>query len=311
MLESTDPRPEMPRCTRVYQNWLIDSTRWNFLRYRDDDIIITTSYKAGTTWMQGIVANLIFGGEPPIPVGILSPFLEARATPLEIELTQLEGQTHRRFIKTHLPLDGFRFDPRLKLIYIGRDPRDVFMSMWNHHSNYTDQVLAVLANIPGRASDLPRPYADIHDFWSDWISKGSFPWETDGYPYWSHLHHAQSYWDYRHLPNFMFVHFNDLLSGLEPQMRQLAAFLEIEVADDLWPRLVRNCTFDEMKAKGVQYAPSMGIAWKGGAQTFFNKGTNGRWREVLTAEELAQYDRAAGLALTPECRKWLESGDRI
>ncbi|HUO04239.1 MAG TPA: sulfotransferase domain-containing protein [Candidatus Binataceae bacterium] len=300
-----------PQCTRVYQSWVIDSTRWNFVRFRPDDIIITTSAKAGTTWMQGIVANLIFGGEPPVPVGILSPFLEARGMPLEIVLTGLEGQSSRRFIKTHLPLDGFPFDPRLKFIYVGRDARDVFMSLWNHHKNYTDRTLALLAGIPGRVGDLPPQYGDIHDMWRDWMTKASFRWENDGYPYWSHLYHAQSYWDFRGLPNLLLVHFNDLLADLEPQMRRVAAFLGVKVEEATWPRLVRNCTFEEMKTKGANYAPSMGIPWKGGAQTFFNKGTNGRWREVLTAEELAQYESAASRALTPDCRKWLENGGPI
>lgn len=301
----------MPERTHVYRNWVIDSTRWNFVRYRGDDIVITTSYKAGTTWLQGIVANLIFGGEPPTPVGVLSPFLEARSMPLELVLTGLENQTNRRFIKTHLPLDGYPFDPRLKCIYIGRDPRDVFMSLWNHHSNYTEETLHLLAAIPGRVGDLPRPYSSLHDLWRDWIAKGSFPWETDGYPYWSHFHHAQSYWDYRRLPNFLFVHYADLLADLEGEMRRIAAFLGIAVPEAAWPQLVRNCTFEGMKAKGEQYAPSMGVAWKGGAQTFFNKGTNGRWREILTADELAQYGRTASRALSPDCRKWLESGGHI
>jgi aryl sulfotransferase len=49
---------------------------------------------------------------------------------------------------------------------------------------------------------------------------------------------------------------------------------------------------------------------KGGAETFFYKGTNGRWREVLSEEELALYDEAATRVMTPECRYWLENGRR-
>ena len=39
-----------------------------------------------------------------------------------------------------------------------------------------------------------------------------------------------------------------------------------------------------------------------------NKGTNGRWRDVLTEQELAEYDAACEKALTPDCRAWLEHG---
>jgi aryl sulfotransferase len=50
---------------------------------------------------------------------------------------------------------------------------------------------------------------------------------------------------------------------------------------------------------------------KGGSDTFFNKGTNGRWRDVLSAEELKLYDAAALRELTPECRRWLENGGTV
>jgi aryl sulfotransferase len=47
---------------------------------------------------------------------------------------------------------------------------------------------------------------------------------------------------------------------------------------------------------------------KGGAATFINKGTNGRWRGVLTDDEIAQYERAASVAMDPACKAWMEQG---
>ncbi len=75
-------RNDLPVVKHLYQNWAFDALRWNFLKLRGDDIIIATSYKAGTTWMQGIVANLIFKGEPlPGPLGDLSPWLDFVSCP--------------------------------------------------------------------------------------------------------------------------------------------------------------------------------------------------------------------------------------
>ncbi len=302
---SADHR-RMPVVKHLYQNHVLDSTRWDFLRFRDDDIIVTTSYKAGTTWMQAIVANLIFSGRTsPAPVSELSPFLEFRIDPLEIVLTGLERQRNRRFIKTHLPLDGFPFDPRLKYIHVGRDARDVFMSFWNHYRGFTDEVILLMNMIPGRVGGpLPPCPQDVHELWRNWITRGWFEWETEGYP-----HNVQSWWDYRHLDNILFVHYSDLLADLEGQIRRIAQFLEIRVPDGAWPVIVRNCSFEDMKAKAEWFAPRGGQPWKGGAQTFFHKGTNGRWREILSAEELSFYDAAAKRELTPECRKWLENGN--
>ena len=47
----------------------------------------------------------------------------------------VEAQTHRRLLKTHLPVDALRFSPQAKYLYIGRDGRDVVWSMYNHHVN--------------------------------------------------------------------------------------------------------------------------------------------------------------------------------
>jgi aryl sulfotransferase len=42
--------------------------------------------------------------------------------------------------------------------------------------------------------------------------------------------------------------------------------------------------------------------------TFFNKGTNGRWRNILSAEEVAMYEETATKVLTLDCKRWLELG---
>lgn len=299
---------QLPAVKHLYQNHHLDALRWNFLATRDDDIIIATSYKAGTTWMQAIVANLIFSGRPlTAPLDDVSPWLELRTLPLEIILTLLERQKHRRFIKTHLPLDGLPFNPKLKYIYVARDARDVFMSFWNHYRNRTDAALNLLNLVPGRVgAELPRCPDDIHEVWRDWTTRGWFEWETEGYPWWSNLHHVQSWWDFRHLPNILFVHYADLLADLEGGIRRVAHFLELNVPDAAWPAIVRHCTFAEMKAAAEKLKPMLNTTLKGGAQTFFNKGTNGRWREILSAEEIALYDAAARRELTTECRQWLE-----
>jgi hypothetical protein len=52
----------------------------------------------------------------------------------------------------------------------------------------------------------------------------------------------------------------------------------------------------------------MGIIFEGGAERFLYKGTNDRWRDVLTNDDLALYEAAAARTLTPELKLWLERG---
>ena len=301
---------QLPTRNRVYQCHHFDSTRWDYYTPRSDDIIIATSYKAGTTWTQGIVANLLFpDGNFPAPPSTLSPWLDMRYVPLELFLGGLEAQQHRRYIKTHLPLDGMRYEPQLKYVYVSRDGRDVFMSLWNHYRNMTEESRFHMNNIPGRAGEeFPKAPDDIHDFWRTWVSDNLLEQEVGGWPYWSHLSNVQSWWDFRHLPNIEFFHYSDMLADLEGEMRRLAAYLEIDVPENAWPRIVEAVSFDGMKANADQYVPEGGAFWKGGAKTFINKGVNGRWRDVLSEVEVEQYEETCSRALTPDCKQWLEHG---
>jgi len=147
--------PGPPARTREYRNHHLDSTRWDRFVVRDDDIVVTTAYKAGTTWTQRILAALVFGPGPlPKTLGEISPWIDSRFMgPIEPVLASVEAQEHRRFLKSHLAVDGLRFFPEAKYIVVGRDTRDVFMSFFNHYSGASaDETDAYL--FPLRAKNL-------------------------------------------------------------------------------------------------------------------------------------------------------------
>ena len=123
-----------PQKTREFHNHHFDSSVWNEFNFRDDDIVIATYAKSGTTWLQQIISQLIFNGAEDMAVAEMSPWLDLRIPPKEIKLPEVEKQEHRRFLKTHLPVDALVFSPKAKYIYIGRDGRDVAWSAYNHHA---------------------------------------------------------------------------------------------------------------------------------------------------------------------------------
>ena len=71
--------------------------------------------------------------------------------------------------------------------------------------------------------------------------------------------------------------------------------------------LVAAARFEAMKQDAIRNEEHIGLSFEGGAGRFFHKGTNGRWRDVLTEEDLALYETAAAW-LDPELRSWLETG---
>jgi aryl sulfotransferase len=278
--------------------------------------VISTSAKAGTTWTQRIVSLLVLGPGPlPAPFVEITPWIDMRVPfPLEEMLASLERQEHRRFVKTHLPLDAIPYHEDMRYIFVARDTRDVFMSLYNHYHSHTDVAYEMFASGDPVGGPLPRCPDDPREFWQGWMTRASFAWEDDGWPYWSHHYHASSYWQFRHLPNLLVVHYNDLKADLEGQMRRIAAFLEIDVPESQWPAMVEAATFDAMRAEAVRAeadgTEQLGMIWQEGARSFFYKGTNGRWRDVLTPADLELYEQAVA-RIDPDLRTWLESGSLV
>ena len=233
----------------------------------------------------------------------MSPWVDLRVPPREVKLPAVEAQKHRRFLKTHLPVDALVFSPEAKYIYIARDGRDVAWSMYNHHTSANDTWYEALNDTPGRVGPPIGPPADsVRQYFHDWL-------DMDGHPFWPFWENVRSWWEIRHLPNVMFVHYGSLKADMPGQMRQIAAFLDIEVQEDRWESIVEYCSFDWMKQNATKSVPLGGAFWDAGAQVFINKGTNGRWRDELPAEESAQYEQMAIEQLGAECANWLATGD--
>lgn len=294
----------LPRKTREMQSHHFDSTIWNDFTFRDDDIIISTYGKSGTTWMQQIISQLIFNGETGLPVAEMSPWLDLRVPPKQVKLPAVEAQTHRRFVKTHLPVDALVFSPKAKYLYVARDGRDVVWSLYNHHANANELFYQALNDTPGLVGErLAPPNSSIRDYFLEWLAK-------DGYPFWSFWENLRSWWAIRNLPNVHLVHFEALRSDMPGEIRKIAAFLDIPVDAAKWDAILTHCSFPYMKANAAPSVPLGGAFWEGGADTFIHKGTNGRWRDTLTAADSAAYEARAIQELGPECAGWLATGLR-
>src|SRR4051794_1191528 len=116
---------------REYRTFITDTRRWESFTARADDIFVCTPAKCGTTWMQTIVAALLFEGDAPGAVMELAPWLDARYEPIDSMIERLDAQTHRRSVKTHTNADGIPWHPTVSYIVVGRDGRDAFMSFHN------------------------------------------------------------------------------------------------------------------------------------------------------------------------------------
>lgn len=276
-----------------------DSTIWNDLKFRDDDIIVATYGKCGTTWVQQILGQLLFDGVEGLPIADMSPWMDLRVPPKEVKLAMVEAQTHRRFLKTHLPVDALVFSPKAKYIYVVRDGRDVVWSLYNHHVTANDTWYAALNETPGRVGPpIGRPADTVQEYFKLWL-------EQDGFPIWPFFEHVKSWWEIRDLPNVMLMHYSELKRDLKGSIERIAKFFEIPIREEKWPEILAHCDINYMRDHGDKTVPLGGAFWEGGARSFIYKGVNGRWRDVLDPELSAAYEAKARAVLGDECAAWL------
>jgi len=288
----------------------MDSSRWSGYKPRSGDIIIGTAPKVGTHWTLQIVSLLVFQSPEPRDLAF-APWLDAQfLAPLDEVLKKIESQAHRRILFTHLPFDAMPIYDEVKYIHVARDGRDACMSLLNHVSNMTTGHFDRIAENGRDGDTMQRAMQESprgpREFFLNWIEAGTTPDRADWF-----FNTERSYWSERHRPNLLLVHFNDLKTDLSVEMRRISAFLEISVKEAIWPDLVEAATFDSMKRNGAQILAKLEHLFRGGHETFLHKGTNERWRDVLTEADLALYEKHAHSALSLGLFNWLRNGRRL
>ena len=295
---------------RTVKDRVRDSKHWDRYTPRPDDVVVATMPKAGTTWTQRIVSLLIFQSATPVPIMQIHPWVDCRyQLPIDVMISVLEAQKHRRAMKSHLPFDALPVYDEVKYIHTARGGLDACFSFHNHFLNFTPQFIGNIQRVAQEGGDTGGPSRpmpeDPREFFLSWIELH----DDDVVPVAAAFFDLErSYWTERRRENLLLVHYNDLKADLSGEMKRIAAFLGIETPAALWPELVEAATFEKMKSEGAALLPGIEMAVRGGHRTFLNKGTNGRWRDVLTKEDVARYRERAAAELSPGLNDWLEYG---
>jgi len=304
----TNYRDRMSQAPARYRSPDEDSGRWSGFLFRQGDIVISTRSKSGTTWVQMICALLVFQTPLlPAPLAELSPWLDWLVTSREDVFARLAAQRHRRFIKTHTPLDGVPLESRATYIVVARHPLDMAVSLFHHGENLDREQLRRLTG-QSEPTDGPPPRLSLHDWLMSWIDREENPREQlDSLP--GVMWHFSDAWRRQSEPNVVLIHYDDLFEDLEGEMRRLATLLGIRIPNQTWPLLVEAARFETMKARANRLAPDQSGVLKS-RQAFFRSGTRGEGRNLLSDAELDRY-RQRTLQLAPsELLAWLHR-DRL
>jgi aryl sulfotransferase len=298
--------PDKVQCVPValpirYRSADEDSIRWCGFPFRSGDIVISARSRSGTTWTQMICALLVFQtSELPAPLGQLSPWLDWLVAPRDEVFARLSAQRHRRIIKTHTPLDGIPWDTRATYVVVARNPLDAAVSMYHHYDNIDRERYCQLTGQTN--GDKPRR-PPVGEWLLSWIDADEEPrTQLDSLP--GMMYHLAGAWALRAESNVVLVHYDDLATDLEGEMRRLAARLEIDISDHLWPALVESATFAGMRARSAQLAPGPAGMFKN-SEAFFRRGFSGAGRDLLSDRELAHYRARAEQLAPPDLVAWL------
>ena len=294
-----------------YRSLIMDNARWDGFEFRPSDIVISTPPKCGTTWTQMLCAMLIFDGPDfPAPLSELTPWLDQTIRPLDDVRAIYAAQKHRRFIKTHTPLDGLSVREDVTYIVVGRDPRDVMVSMEHHLANMDlERVLALRGAAVGNHDlDTLAPRPPVSDDPGERFRAFVHASKDAGVVCLaSVLHHLDTAWQLRHAPNVVMCHYADYSKDLRGEIVRLANALDINMNPDRAQALAAEATLERMRDRADDVLPNAGAIWKDD-QAFFRAGSFGEWRRRVNDDDLADYDRTVEAIVSSELAIWAHDG---
>jgi len=267
-----------------------DSTQWDAIDARRDDIVIVSCYKSGTTLTQQIVNLLINGTSDFERLRNVSPWVDAIG--LHIGAEKTNSLPSPRFLKSHLPFDALPQHPGWRYIYLARDGRDVCLSLYDHC-----QQLKRDRPVDERGNPIDYGNDDFSTFYDEWLEYG--------HPYWPLWDHVDNWWQVRKRQDVLLLHYDTLSTDKPAQIRVIAEFLGLPYNDAIGQMVYDCSSLDYMK--GLELEGKLGKPGPKQEATFVNKGIKGRWRGRLTDAQTERYFKLLYDRLERECADWIRS----
>lgn len=192
---------------------------------QSDDVLISPFAKSGTTWTQQIVHGLRTRGDMDFDEICLEiPWLEMTYD-LGIDPHKVQKGKPRAF-KSHLIWD--KIPKGARYINVIRDPRDVLVSYYHFFEGWWFEAGSV----------------SMREFADEMMLK------IDEGCYWNHL---KSWWEQIDNSQVLTLCFEDMKLDLASAIRRIAAFIHIDMDDELFEIVLRQSSIDFMQAHRHQF----------------------------------------------------------
>ncbi|CAK8681451.1 sulfotransferase 1C2-like [Clavelina lepadiformis] len=248
-----------------------DKVEWQYSNWdpTENDVLVATYAKTGTTWTTKLVKHLIYQHDKDLlkmalTVTPMQGYLEF-GIPLSFEVLE-KLPWKRKIWATHLPATLINMkrleENRTKIIYVVRNPKDQVVS----HFHFTK------SNPFFQKDSIQQPYPkDFNEFFEAAVN-GKLP-SGGGLSYPDHI---LTWHPYLKKENVLFITFEDLKRDTAKEVRRIANFLAVERSNDEINQILEETSFQNLQKKPSKLEESIKM---------FRKGEIGDWKNYLTVAQ--------------------------
>ncbi|XP_069840586.1 sulfotransferase 1C4-like [Dendropsophus ebraccatus] len=243
---------------------------YNF-QAREDDILISTFPKAGTTWMQEIVDLIILNGDVErsmrAPCFVKVPFIEINVKPIPSGVEAANAMESPRLLKTHLPIQlvppSF-WEKNVKVIYFARNAKDCMVSFF--HFQRMNKVLPD----PGTWNEYFSTFLSGNIAWGSWFD------------------HVIGWWKAKNKHQILYLFYEDMKEDPKREIRKISKFLGKNLTEEALNTICHHTLFDTMKENPMaNFSVLPSFIFDQSISPFMRKGKVGDWKNhFLVAQNI-------------------------
>ncbi|OMO85194.1 hypothetical protein COLO4_21704 [Corchorus olitorius] len=252
----------------------------------DNDIFLTTPLKCGTTWMKALIFTIVnrhkFQPENNPLLTSLTPHQAMPYVEVQFYLKNQEPNLSHipqpRLLHTHLPYSSLppsiRECPTAKIVYICRNPMDMFISTWHFIENIRP------------ANEEPFPLDEAFEKFCRGV-----------HAYGPYSDHILGFWKAKqeNSNKILFLKYEDVKADTFSHVKTLANFLgfpfsEEEEKKGVVEEIIKLCSFENLKELEVNKSGYQAFGLPNSA--FFRKGEVGDSTNYLTPAMVERLEKS-------------------